>query len=199
MRPIQWTSITASHDGEGKRLPVGAYVVKITEAIDCEDKSYVELIYDIAEGEYKDFYDDEWGQNNPGAHCIFMSYKDSALPMTKGRLECISASNNGFDALAAWNGSRLDMFAGRLVGVNFQEKEYVSKKDGKTRTCLDLKQVVPADKVRDGKCRRFGFKHLDGTVDDPDAPRGVVGGGREVSYKPSEAHTEPEVYSDVPF
>ena len=198
MRPIQWTSITASHDGEGKRLPVGAYVVKITEAIDREDKSYVELIYDIAEGEYKDFYNDKWGQEHPGAHRIFMSYKDKALPMTKGRLECISASNAGFDALAAWNGSRLDMFTGRLFGVNLQEEEYEGK-DGETKTRINPKQVVPADKVREGRCKRLGLKRLDGTVDDPDAPRGVVGGGREVSYKPSAAHTEPEVYSDVPF
>lgn len=160
MRKVNWASVTASADGDFEKLPAGPYVAVITEATDHEDRQYVEIVYDIAEGEHRGYYGDDWGKSHPYAHHIFMSYKDTALGMLKGRLEAIQASNPGFDAFAAWDAGRLDMFRGRLVGINLQEEEY-ERNDGDTGVRLNVVQVVDAQKVRDGLVKTRERKTLD--------------------------------------
>lgn len=177
MRSVNWNNITASSDGGFTPLPAGPYVARLVEMKDNEAKEYVEAIFDIAEGEHTGYYSDEWGKSHPYAHHFFMSYKDSALGMLKGRLDAIAKSNPGFDPEAAWNAGRLDMFVGRLVGVNLQEEEY-ERNDGETGTRLSVCQVVDAQLVRDGKVKSRDKKPLDG---------GRVGGGRVVTAAPSGA------------
>ena len=160
MRKVNWASVTASSDEGFEKLPAGPYVAVITEATDNENKQYVEIVYDIAEGEHKGYYSDDWGKSHPYAHHIFMSYKDTALGMLKGRLEAIQASNPGFDAFAAWDAGRLDMLRGRLVGINLQEEEY-ERNDGDTGVRLNVAQVVDAQRVRDGLVKTRERKTLD--------------------------------------
>ena len=160
MRKVNWASVTASADGDFEKLPAGPYVAVITEATDNENKQYVEIVYDIAEGEHKGYYSTNWGKEHPLAHRIVLSYRDTALGMLKGRLEAIQASNPGFDAFAAWDAGRLDMFRGRLVGINLQEEEYERDKGG-IGVGLDLVQVVDAQKVRDGLVKTRERKTLD--------------------------------------
>lgn len=160
MRKVNWASVTASSDEGFEKLPAGPYVAVITDATDHEDKQYVEIVYDIAEGEHKGFYSDDWGKSHPYAHHIFMSYKDTALGMLKGRLEAIQSSNPGFDAFAAWDAGRLDMFRNRIVGINLQEEEY-ERNDGDTGVRLNVAQVVDAQKVRDGLVKTRERKTLD--------------------------------------
>ena len=160
MRKVNWASVTASSDEGFEKLPAGPYVAVITDATDNEDRQYVEIVYDIAEGEHKGYYSDDWGKSHPYAHHIFMSYKDTALGMLKGRLEAIQASNPGFDAFAAWDAGRLDMFRGRLVGINLQEEEY-ERNDGDTGIRLNVVQVVDAQRVRDGLVKTRERKTLD--------------------------------------
>ncbi|MGO5267807.1 hypothetical protein ACTQ1D_03885 [Parafannyhessea umbonata] len=160
MRKVNWASVTASADGDFEKLPAGPYVAVITDATDNENKQYVEIVYDIAEGEHKGYYSDDWGKSHPYAHHIFMSYKDTALGMLKGRLEAIQASNPGFDAFAAWDAGRLDMFRNRIVGINLQEEEY-ERNDGDTGVRLNVVQVVDAQRVRDGLVKTRERKTID--------------------------------------
>ena len=157
---VNWGTVEASTDGDFTRLPAGPYVAKVVNAIDNANKEYVEVIFDIAEGEHANYYSDDWGKNHPYAHHFFMSYKDTALGMLKGRLEAIQASNQGFDPFAAWDAGRLDMFTNRLVGLNLQEEEY--EYDGEVKTRLNVCQVVPAQDVRDGKIKAREMKKLNG-------------------------------------
>ena len=161
MKSLNWDGIQSSSDGGFEPLPAGPYVARITDAIDYPAKEYVEVIWDIAEGKHTGYYDDAWGQNHPYAHHFYLSYKDSALGMLKGRLEAIAASNQGFDPFAAWDAGRLDMFKARLLGVNLQEEEYMGN-DGEVKTRLNVCQVVPAQRVRDGKVKVRDKKTLDG-------------------------------------
>lgn len=156
---IPWATTEASTDGGFEKLPAGPYVAKIVNMVDNDSKQYVELVFDIAEGEHANFYGDKWGKEHPFAHHIFLSYKDTALGMLKGRLEAIQASNPGFDPFAAWDAGRLDMFANRLVGINLQEEEY-ERNDGETGTRLTVCQVVQAQDVRDGKIKARDIKKL---------------------------------------
>ena len=158
---IPWATTEASTDGGFEKLPAGPYVAKIVDMVDNDSKQYVELVFDIAEGEHANFYGDKWGKEHPFAHHIFLSYKDTALGMLKGRLQSIQESNPGFDPFAAWDAGRLDMFNGRILGINLQEEEY-ERNDGETGTRLTVCQVVPAQDVRDGKIKARDIKKLKG-------------------------------------
>ena len=175
MRSFNWNSIQSSSDGGFTPLPAGPYVARIVGMTDNESREYVEVVFDIAEGEHAGYYSDDWGKSHPYAHHFFMSYKDSALGMLKGRLEAIAKSNPGFDPFAAWDAGRLDIFANRLVGVNLQEEEY-ERNDGETGTRLNVCQVVDAQLVRDGKVKPRDKKPLGG---------GRVGGGKVATASPS--------------
>lgn len=173
MRSVNWGQVQASSDGDFNRLPAGPYVARITQVEDKDDKQYVEVIFDIAEGEHANYYSDDFGKNHPYSHHFFMSYKDTALGMLKGRLEAIQASNPGFDPFAAWDAGRLDMFIGRIVGINLQEEEYKGN-DGKVRTRLNVCQVVPVQDVRDGKVKVRDKKTLDGSTSTSSGGSGKV-------------------------
>jgi hypothetical protein len=165
VKSLNWNNITSSGDGDFTPLPAGAYVAVIVDAIDNEAKEYVEVIFDIAEGEHKGYYSDDWGKAHPYAHHFFMSYKEKALGMLKGRLEAIQSSNPGFDPFAAWDAGRIDMLKNRVVGINLQEEEYEYQGDVKTR--LNVCQVLDAQKVRDGKVKVREKKLLDGKTAKP--------------------------------
>lgn len=161
MRSLNWQSIQATADGEWSTIPAGPYVAVILSMTDYADREYVELVWDIAEGEHRGHYSDEWGKAHPYAHHLFLSYKDTALGMLKGRLEAIRDSNPGFDPFAAWDAGRLDMFANRILGINLQEEEYLTN-DDQVRTRLNVCQVVTADKVRNGEVKVRPKKNLEG-------------------------------------
>lgn len=163
MRSLNWNAIQASGDGDFTPLPAGGYVVKIVDMTDEPKKEYVNLIWDIAEGEHAGRYSDKWGKEHPYAHNVILSYKDTALGMLKGRLEAIQASNPGFDPFAAWDAGRLDMFKNRLMGVNLQEEEYENQ-SGEVRTRLNVCQVVDVQRVRDGKVKVRPKKALAGKI-----------------------------------
>lgn len=161
MRSVNWSSVQASSDSGFTPLPAGPYVARITEMTDFPSREYVEVVYDIAEGEHAGYYSDDWGKSHPYAHHFFLSYKDSALGMLKGRLEAIAASNPGFDPFAAWDAGRTDMFVRRIVGINLQEEEY-RRNDGEVGTRLNVCQIVDAQRVRDGNVKAREKKTLDG-------------------------------------
>lgn len=123
-RKVNWTSVESSTEGDFNRIKPGAYVATITEMTDVTSKEYVDMVFDIAEGDYKGHYSAKYYEGKPWSHDVKMSYKDSALGWLKGRLETIQACNPGFDPFAAWDADRLDMFIGRKVGVVLREEEY---------------------------------------------------------------------------
>jgi len=167
MRSLNWNNIQSTSDGGFAPLPAGPYVARITSAEDNPAKEYVEVVFDIAEGEHAGYYGDAWGLSHPYAHHFFMSYKDTALGMLKGRLEAIAASNPGFDPFAAWDAGRLDIFVGRLVGINLQEEEY--ERNGEVKTRMNVCQIVDAQKVRDGSVKARPKKALGGASQAPKA------------------------------
>ncbi len=130
MRSINWSEVKTSSEGDYKRVGPGAYLGRVTAMRDVPASEYVTLLYDIADGEFKDFYADGFYADKEWAHSMTLSYKDTGIGMTKGRLETIQACNPGFDPFAAWDAGRFDMFVGRTVGLVFREEEYYDKKTG---------------------------------------------------------------------
>ena len=56
MKPITNIASVQEATGESTRLPAGGYICKYTNVEDVSEKSYLYMEFDIAEGEYKDFY-----------------------------------------------------------------------------------------------------------------------------------------------
>lgn len=85
MKALNWESVEES--APWSKLPAGGYVVEIVAVEDVAAREYLNVVFDIAEGEFKDYYDDEFGRNNPWAHRFVRSYKRSAEGMFKNFLQ----------------------------------------------------------------------------------------------------------------
>jgi hypothetical protein len=135
--------------GDFKKLPEGGYIVKILEVKDQAAKEYLDIVFDIAEGEYKDFYSDEWGKAHPYAHNLMRSYKETALGMFKGFLRTVDQSNGTSFEAAAEKGLKEQQLVGKILGVVIGSEEYETNR-GEVKTRLYVKTVLTAEKIRQG-------------------------------------------------
>lgn len=137
---------------ESKRLPAGVYICVIRNVEDVPDKEYLKVTYDIADGEYKGYYDDlranhpDWGW--VGAYV--KSYKDAALPMFKRFCSAISKSNAGFVFDGGGINSDERTLIGKRLGITLREEEYY-KNDGDIGTRLIVFKEFPVDDLRNQK------------------------------------------------
>ena len=173
------------------RMPAGGYVARIqavrTSGKDTKgntidyinDKQYVKLIYDIAEGEFAGRYSDEYwaGEDRDYGHCIYLSWKNEGA--LKGNINSLDESNPGFDALAALEADKWELFIGKLVGIVLAEEEYIGN-NGEVKTRFKLPSLRSAQAIREG---RFCVPELDKL---PESER-------------REAEQQPDNYDDVPF
>lgn len=163
MKPINnWDNVEAQ-TGEFKKLPAGGYIAVIKAVTDKADKEYLEIIYDIAEGEFRGFYSDDFGTKNPWAHRMARSYKEKAAGMFKGFTEAVEASNKGYKW--DWDESKL---VGKLVGIVLGEVEY-NKTNGETGKRLEVRSIKTVQDIKDGKFNVPDVKTLDGSVR-PESP-----------------------------
>ena len=165
MKPLgkQYSDAEARGDGGFERLPAGGYVCKITDVEDVTAKDYLALTFDIAEGDRKGFYSNEWGLSHPYAHRFILSYKESALGMFKGRLKAIDESNGTEFVKEAVAGLKEQQLVGKLVGLVIGYEEYASDR-GDTRTRSYVKAVISADRVRRGDFKIPELKRLEGAA-----------------------------------
>lgn len=189
---------TPSTGGGGfKKMPAGGYVVQIqavrTEGEDYgrivnypEEKMYVKLIYDIAEGEFAGkFSDDYWtGTDKDWGHQIYLSWKN--MGAFKGSIQAIEESNPGFDAMAAFTADKWSLFVGKYVGIVIGEEEYIGN-DGNVKTRYTFPRLKSAQDIRDGKFRVPELKTLDG------------GSSTPASNSGQDAQAAADPYDDIPF
>lgn len=169
MARINFNDVTEA-TGSGA-LPNGPYVLKVLSADYNEtdnwgnEQTYVEIVFDVAEGEYADALADR----PDFAHTARLEFGDTKrLGFLKRNLGCISRSNknaNGtpFDAEAAFN-ALIDptdprhaaagkAFVGKLFGGNVVQY-HKPKKDGTDGTTEMVWDWYDAQEVRDGVDRK---------------------------------------------
>ena len=56
MKKVDLSKVKEAGSGSYKRLPVGGYVLRILKVVDVPEYNRLDFYYDIAEGEYKDYY-----------------------------------------------------------------------------------------------------------------------------------------------
>ena len=149
--------------GEFERLPAGGYVCRIVRVEDCdkEEKPYLHVVYDIAEGEYARFYDTDWGKDtsHDWAHDMRQYYTPAAFGVFKGFLKAVDISNGTNLEATAEQGMDERKLCGLLIGLIIGEEEYESN-TGDVRTRLRVRGTRPAQTIRDGKFKQPELKKL---------------------------------------
>ena len=145
MKNINWATVEEAKEFD--KVAVGGYICKITAIEDLEDKEYLKISYDIAFGEFKDYYKNLNESKGFWGATFIKSYKDTALSFFKGFLTAIQSSNQGF-AADTFNDPKT--LVGKFIGLVLSEEEYISKQDGTIKTRLYVSQVRSIDAIKAG-------------------------------------------------
>lgn len=140
-------------------LPKGAYVCKILKAAEEPNKdgngSHIEIAFDIAEGEYKDFYLKQFNENtNADKKWSWDARYYLGIPSDDSEewqiqnwdtfWTNVEDSNKGY----CFDGDG-DKLKGKLFGGLFHIEQ--NEKDGKVYSHTRLKWTRPAQDIRDNK------------------------------------------------
>ena len=140
-------------------LPKDAYVCKIIKAVEVQNKSgkgsHIEIGFDIAEGEYKDFYKKQFEANTnedkkwpaDARYCINVPNDDSAewqIQQWDTFWTNVEDSNEGY----VFNGDG-DKLKNKLFGGLFHIEQ--SEYEGNIYDHTRLKWTRPAQDIRDNK------------------------------------------------
>ena len=159
MKKIDMTNVQEA--GEFPKLVAGGYVCRYTNVEDNPDKEYLYMEYDIAEGEFKDYYKQMnenlkfWGGR------LFRSYKEKAQPMFKRMCSAVTKSNPGYLFDGNTNSDEKTLI-GKLVGLVLGEEEYVGN-DGSLKTRLYVYSEKSVDDIRSGNFKVPALKKLSDT------------------------------------
>jgi len=158
-KPNNWESVKEFTDRE--KLPLGAYVCKVKSVrIDAYDATSAQLAiqFDIAEGEYTDFYKREYATNTmankkfKGVLRVWLPKDDGSendewtKSTFKGMCTAFEKSNPGY----VWNWNEQTL-VGRMVGILFRNEEW--EYDGKTGWAVRPFRAISVDSVRSGDFR----------------------------------------------
>lgn len=140
-------------------LKPGGYVCTLMEAKDESDKEYLKVSFDVAEGEFADYYRNLYKAMNFWGGVFIRSYKEKALSMFKGFIKAVEESNVGY----VWNWDESTL-KGKKVGLILQEEEYVptgGAHAGELRTRLIVQKVVNVETIKSGNFKVPKLKKLD--------------------------------------
>lgn len=152
MRNINWDGVQEAT--EIKNLPAGGYVCGIFNAVDVPEKEYLNISWDVVEGEYKGYFKEmtrsmiERGKLNRGEWAYGgitkKSYKEKAQPFFKAFLTSVEQSNPNYKFNNDENTLR-----GKFVGVVLGEEEYLGN-DSSIKTKLVVSKFTSIAKIREG-------------------------------------------------
>ena len=159
MKEIEkFNEIEATEGGGFKRLPADGYVCRITLAKDVPEKEYLKVEYDIAEGEYKDWWSETMERAGFWGGKLIRSYKQTAQRFFKGFTSSVEQSNSEY--IWKWDENSL---IGKLVGLVLAEEEY-TKNDGTVGTRLYVARNTNIENIRSGKYEVPPLKKLNGEI-----------------------------------
>lgn len=165
MRKVDLSKVQEAGNGNYKRLPVDGYVLKILKVQDVPEYNRLDFYFDIAEGPYKDYYNERYkantNANKKWAGRFSKSYdqnNERALPFFKQFVTAVQNSNKGF----TWDEEHEQQFVKKLVGATFREEEFAGQ-NGKVAVSVKPDMFHSADKIRSGDFTIREIKKLDPT------------------------------------
>lgn len=142
--------------GESTPLPAGGYIIKITKVTDHPNNEYLECEYDIADGEFKGYFEN---RGFPGK--FYKSYKAKALPFFKGFITAVEDTCGNFKF--SFDEKQLER---KFVGVVLGEEEYRNN-EGEIKVRLTPTLFVKGQRIRSGDFKVPPLKKLTEKVSDP--------------------------------
>lgn len=154
MKVKNWEMIEESVPG-GAPLAPGGYIVRIVGVNDTytegnENKCYLDIVYDIAEGEEAGRYADDWGKTHPYAHQCRQWYEGKHEGRFKFFLNCLEVSNKGRFSAADWAKTCDES---KLVGLEFGivlQKKLDTNTKGEDTEFLEDRGVYASQDIRSG-------------------------------------------------
>lgn len=156
-KPRDWDNVQAF--GERRKLPLGAYVVKVIKVAVEQTRSGDQqlcILFDICEGEYSGFYRSEFNASTSadkrwkGVLRQWIPRDDGGEKdeitkrVFKGLITSFEKSNPGY----IWNWDEATL-AGKLVGVVYRNEEW--EYDGKSGWAVRPFRALSIDSVRSGE------------------------------------------------
>lgn len=157
MKKIDWNNVKEN----GSQLPAGGYVCGITSVEDVPGKEYLKFEFDVAEGEYKNYYRALCESKGFWGGSFIKSYKEKALGFFKTMLVCFEKSNKGFSFDCDEK-----VFKRKYIGLVLSEEEFV-KKTGEVGKRLYVSDFKSVDDIHKGNFKIMPLKTLSGS---PAAP-----------------------------
>lgn len=145
MRKQNWDAIEERQEGSFDQPKPGAYIARICRVEDNEDKEYLYIEWDFAEGAYQGYNQETYDRAGFWPTVLFKSYKPKALPFFKSFKTCLELSNRGY----RFDEAHLERMEGKLFGLVLGEEEY-QKKDGTTGTRLYVAQTRSVKAIQEG-------------------------------------------------
>ena len=164
---------TAETITAGKRIPAGGYVCKIInvkEQVSQSGKDMLVLAFDIAEGDYKDYYKEGYEKNTSedkkwrGNFYMMVPEEDAELDSWqlrrfKTNISKFEDSNSGYH----FDWEHPEKMTGLLIGMIFGEEEYIDGQ-GASKFSVKPKQLELVDTIRSGDFDIPAIKYLNGTA-----------------------------------
>ena len=154
--PNNWNEV--KEFSERAKLPLGAYVCKVKQCRvqDNDYGSQLAILFDIHEGEYKDFYAADFAANTQqdkkwkGVLRIWLPKDDGSekdeftKSIFKGLVTAFENSNLGY----TWNWNEKSL-EGKLIGILFRNEEWAY--DGKSGWAVRPFRAISVASVREEK------------------------------------------------
>ena len=153
MKNINWNEVEEVKEFE--KLPAGGYVCGITAVEDEPQKEYLKFEFDIAEGEYKNYYRSLYDNKGFWAAKFVKSYKQKSVGFFKKMLTAFEKSNKGF----IFNNDEKTLKR-KLVGLVLGYEEYVGN-DGNIKQRLIVTDYLPVDDIKAGNFSIPALKKLE--------------------------------------
>ena len=129
---------------EFAQVKAGGYIARICGITDESQKEYIKLALDIADGEFKDYYNELYKSKGFWGLTSIRSYKETALPFFKSFITAVETSNPGYKF-----DYNEQLLKGKLVGIVLQEEEYI-KNDGSIGIKLVVQEFRSVEKIKNG-------------------------------------------------
>ena len=134
MKNVDWNNVQ-----DEIRSPVpGGYAAKITRVEDNEEKEYLRIEWEFADGEFKGVNQEVYEAFGFWPLAFVCSYKQKALRFFKGFKTAVECSNRSF----VFNNDPQSL-VGKFVGVVLGEEEYLTKKKRSGKAIRDGDFKIP--------------------------------------------------------
>ena len=148
-----WENVEAKGMDDFKTLPIGAYECVIINAVENHNqdtgKTTLKVMVDIAEGEFKGYYQKRFDENNNADKkwdnnaTRYLAFQGDNVSYFKGFITCIESSNVGYK----WDWDETKLSGKKICGI-FQYEEY-EKQDGTKAVKVRLNKFRSLDKIKD--------------------------------------------------